>query len=82
MTLADQGQGLCPECNKYVGRGSDTDAYKHMLHCLNVQPAPFHDIRANAEREGSEHGRRVLMLMDIAENRVAVRGRPQPDLDE
>ena len=54
----------CPECQTDLGGDSGRDVYKHMLHCLHVEPDNLERIRERALEAKNENGRRVAFLVD------------------
>lgn len=63
-TGQDSPQVTCLECGTVLGGGSGKDAYKHLLHCLHVEPDALERIREAAVQVGNEHGKRVIHIVD------------------
>lgn len=61
---AQQPRVVCRECGTHLGEGTTKDVFSHLVTCLKVQPNTLRNIRDNAEGERSEHGRRVLHILD------------------
>lgn len=59
--------GSCPECHQPVGSKHGVDPYKHAINCLHVEPGRPADIRDKANKKNEEYGRRVGILLDMAE---------------
>ncbi len=58
----------CRECGTALGGDTGKSPYKHMLHCLHVEPDNLERIREIAEREWGERGRRVVHILDALEH--------------
>lgn len=67
MTLLEAGprqpRVVCQECHTKLGVGTTKDVYSHLLTCLHVEPNSLDNIRDAAESERSEHGRRVMHIV-------------------
>lgn len=63
-TSVDQPRVTCLECGTHLGVGTTKDVYSHLITCLKVSPNTLKNIRLNAERESSEHGNRVLHIVN------------------
>ena len=59
--------GICPECNQPVGSAHGTDPYKHAIACLHIEPGRPADILDKASKKNEEYGRRVAVLLAMAE---------------
>lgn len=59
-----QPKVTCKECGTKLGEGTTKDVFSHLVTCLKVSPNTLRNIRDNAEGERSEHGRRVLHILD------------------
>lgn len=55
----------CPECGKGSGGTTGVDTYKHMIHCLHVEPDSLERILRNAQAERKEHGDRVAATVQF-----------------
>ena len=54
----------CLECGTHLGAGTNKDVFSHLVVCLKVPPNTLGNIRLNAKRESSEHGNRVLHIIN------------------
>ena len=54
----------CLECDTRLGAGTTKDVFSHLVVCLHVAPNTLSNIRLNAKAESSEHGIRVLHIVD------------------
>ena len=64
QTDSRQPQVTCLECGTRLGAGTTKDVFSHLVVCLKVSPNTLDNIRDAAEGERSEHGRRVLHILD------------------
>lgn len=55
----------CPECGRRTGGTTGVDTYKHMIHCLNVEPDKLERILQNALAERTDHGERVASVVSF-----------------
>jgi len=54
----------CNECGTALGGGSGKDPYKHLLHCLKVEPGTIQRMRDQANQANNEHSRRIIHILD------------------
>lgn len=59
-----QPRVVCLECGTRLGVGTPKDVFSHLVTCLKVDLNTLDNIRDAAEGERSEHGRRVLHILD------------------
>lgn len=59
-----QPQVTCFECGTKLGEGTTKDVFSHLVVCLKVTPNTLNNIRLNAIKESSEHGLRVLHIVN------------------
>lgn len=60
----EQPAVVCRECGTRLGVGTTKDVFSHLVTCLKVEKNTLSNIRDNAEAEHSEHGRRILHILD------------------
>ena len=59
-----QASVVCEECSTPLGGDTGKDPYKHLLHCLHVEPDNLERVKEAATVGGGEHNRRILHLVD------------------
>lgn len=57
----------CLECGTLLGGEGNPDPYKHMLHCLNVEPDALDRIKATCLEHPNEHSRRILHIIEAVQ---------------
>lgn len=57
----------CLECRTDLGGDTGKSPYKHMLHCLHVEPDALENLRESARLEWGERGKRVIHILDALE---------------
>lgn len=67
---ARQPAVTCRECGTKLGVGTTKDVYSHLMVCLKVERNSLDNIRDNAEAEKTEHGRRILHIVNALQGRV------------
>lgn len=67
---ARQPPVTCLECGTKLGEGTTKDVFSHLVVCLKVEKNSLDNIRDNAEAEKTEHGRRILHIVNALQGRV------------
>ena len=70
--MATMTATTCLECHTDLGGQTGKDPFKHMVHCLKVEPDTYVRLRDVAGREWGERGRRVIHILDALERKDAV----------
>lgn len=60
----EQPRVTCLECGTELGVGTTKDVFSHLVICLKVSPNTLSNIKMNAQAESSEHGNRVLHIVN------------------
>ncbi len=66
-----QPKVTCQECGTALGEGTTKDVFSHLVTCLHVELNTLDNIRDIAEGEKSEHGRRILHILDALDPKEA-----------
>lgn len=64
VSSPDQPAVSCLECHTKLGVGTTKDVFSHLVTCLKVKPNTLRNIKDNAVSERSEHGHRVLHIVN------------------
>lgn len=60
----EQPYVTCLECGTRLGVGTTKDVFSHLVVCLKVEPNTLKNIRQKALGEHSEHGVRIIHILD------------------